>query len=580
MDQHRKKNISKQKSAAVTKTPARVNDGKWSYYLSLAIIALSAWFAMSYALKCGFVNYDDNLYVYGNLKIRNLSLQSFASFFTGNTGQYPPLVMLMFSALYSLSGPDPSVYHLANLIFHVANAVLLFYLASRLNLGQIAATVAAVLFGAHPLHVESVAWITELKDVQYTFFFLAGLLSYLRYRNDAGRLRYYYLSLALFILSCLSKGMAVVFPVALLLTDYYLDGSIPKRRWLEKIPFLAVALLWGILTLVTQESMGAVGSTGYFLPRNILLAAYGLMFYMVKMFVPVNLAAFYPLPAGSGFSLPAVYYAALAAVTGLGILVFYFRKYRILVFGFLFYAVNLLLVLQMIPVGTAVTADRYFYLSSVGLFLLIGAGCDYIYGNLKKFRLPILISGLALMLLMVRVSYRQATTWKDSITLWDNVLQDADSNPRYSLAYLNRGNAFGDAGNTDGAMNDYNRAIELDPRNADAYNNRGLIFAVNENYPEAEKDFSMALSIHPDQANALNNRGNVRRFLGDFSGAVEDFSNAIKYKPGYADAYSNRGIVYYISGDPGRACNDWQKAAELGSQAAASYIQQYCSGNK
>lgn len=555
----------------------------FSGFLRLAcifIILLLSFLAVHKSTGYGFVNYDDDVYVYNNPSIRQFDISSLVSFFTGNVGQYPPMVMVVFSLLYHLFGLEPAAYHITNIILHLANTLLVFLLASRLKPGIITATVAALLFGIHPLHIESVAWVTELKDVLYSFFFLCGLLCYFRYRNDAGRLRYYYLTLALFILSCLSKGMAVVFPVILVLIDYYLTRSFSGIRWVNKLPFFVIAAVWGIITILTQSEMGAVGHESYFLPRQILLASYGSMFYIIKMFVPLNLAAFYPLPQGTGFSLPPAYYISFAGMIALSAIVYRFRKSAILVFGLLFYMVNLALVLQIIPVGMAVTADRYFYLSSFGLFIIIGAGYEWMFNKYRKQRFVLIAAAIIIISSLIVLSNHQTNYWRSSISLWDNVLKNADANPGYSVAYLNRGNARSDAGDIDGAYSDYSKAIELKPDKAEAFNNRGMILAMRKEFEAAQNDFDKALSIFPDFANALNNRGNVRRSLGNLQGALDDYSLAIQYKPAYADAYSNRGIIYFLSGDMQSACNDWKKAAGLGSANASKYLQQYCDASE
>jgi hypothetical protein len=574
-----KKGKKLQKNSAKELAQPAGFSGKLRFVFLFIIIAMS-FLAVYKSAGYGFVNYDDDVYVYNNSSIREFGFSSLVSFFTGNVGQYPPSVMVVFSLLYHFFGLDPAAYHSINIIFHLANTLLVFFLVMKLRPGLITATVAALLFGIHPLHVESVAWITELKDVLYTFFFLAGLLSYLAYRNNSAKTRNYVFSLGFFILSCFSKGMAVVFPVILVLIDFYFEKSFLKIKWLNKLPFFVIAAAWGFITVFTQSQIGAVSNENYFLPRSILIVFYGSMFYIVKMFLPVNLSAFYPLPTGTGFSLPLVYYFSFAGIAGLTYLLYRFRKSVVFVFGTLFYLVNLALVLQIIPVGMAVTADRYFYLSSFGLFFIAGAGFEWMYNRYLQQRFIIISASIVISFSLIMLSNHQIAYWKSSISLWDNVLKNASTNHRYSVAFLNRGNARSDTGDMDGAIDDYSKAIGLDSRKAEAYNNRGMILAMRSNFEEAEMDFSKALSIFPDYATAFNNRGNVRRSLGNLSGALDDYSKAIMNKPGYADAYSNRGIVYFLTGDTLSACNDWQNAANLGSVNAKNYLQQYCSTSK
>ena len=384
-------------------------------YASLALIVLATLLSFGTVVRNGFVNFDDNIFIYENESIRNFSVSGIFSFFTGNIGQFPPLVLTIFTVLYHFFSLDPLPYHVVNLGLHVLNSLLVFLFAYRFDKRMLAALVAGMLFGIHPLHVESVAWATELKDVLYSFFFLLGLLGYQKYRLEEGKRKYLLYSLIWFMLSCLSKGMAVVFPLVLLVIDYFILGRISRKELLEKIPFFGIALIWGLMTFVTQQSLGAVdgsNSISYF--QRIFIAAYGILFYLVKLVMPLNLSAYYPFPFPSGGVLPWYFYITPLIVILLGIGVYFSGKFRkILLFGLLFYLINLLLVIQLIPVGMAVVGERYFYLSSVGLFLVMGIGIDQLIIFKPGLRtvtlifLVIVTTGLALL------SNKQVKVWEN-----------------------------------------------------------------------------------------------------------------------------------------------------------------------
>ncbi len=553
-------------------------NGKWQWYASLALIALFSCLAMWNSIYNGFVNYDDNIYIYENPAIRNFSIHGLMTFFSGNVGQYPPLVMIIYTTLHYYFKLDPLPYHTVNLALHVLNSLLVFLFIYNFDKRLIAALVAGLLFGVHPLHVESVAWATELKDVLYTFFFLLGLLAYQRYQLPFAKRKYLIFALLLFILSCFSKGMAVVFPLILLLMDYFKTQKISRKQLKEKIPFFVVAIAWGLITFITQQSMGATSSSdsiSWF--QRFFIASYGALFYIRKMFLPTELTAFYAFPINAGGSLPLIFYITPLIILVLCAAVYFSGKYRkALSFGLLFYIVNLLLVLQIIPVGMAVTADRYFYLSSVGLFFLAGFTIDTILEIKPKLKSSVLSAFVMITALLAVSTHTQVKTWENSISLWNNVVKDAGSFPGYALAFTNRGDARSDEQDFDGAIQDYNTAIRLNPMYIDAYNNRGLIKGLHRDYLGAKQDFDEAIRIRPDYAKAYNNRGNANRYLGDLAGALNDFNMAISIKPTYMDAYLNRGIIQYLSGNDMAACGDWMKVQQSGSKAADQLLNDYC----
>ncbi|MCK9617487.1 MAG: tetratricopeptide repeat protein [Lentimicrobiaceae bacterium] len=547
----------------------------YCYIFVFLIVALS-FLPMINALKCGFVNLDDNIYIYENSLIRHLSWNTFFNFFSGNIGQYPPLVMFIYSVIYHYFELNPFYYHFVNLLLHTCNSVLVFIFIYRFHHKLIAATITGLLFAVHPLHVESVVWATELKDVLYTFFFIGGLLAYQSYSFTNKKIKYLIISFFFFVFSCFSKGMAVVFPLILLLIDYLIDGKINWKKLPGKIPFFVFALFWGYLTFITQNETGAVGHINS-VAQRLFIACYGFLFYIVKMVVPINLSVFYPAKIQAGVSLPFIYLVSPVFLLMLILIVLYFAKYsHIIIFGFLFYLFTVILILQLIPVGFQVTAERYFYLSSVGLFMIVGYMIDYCIRYFKKHKYIILgVSGIVILLLAIKTD-RQTKIWKNSLSLWNNALYDAGNYSDYAFVYTNRGDAYGNLGDYNSALRDYSKAIELDPGFENALNNRGVIKGILRDYEGAKIDFDAVLALHPDYVKALNNRGNIYRFLGDFPHAFQDFSKAITIKPDYWDAYLNRGIISYFSGNLFSACADWKKIKNAGSPIADELLLKYC----
>lgn len=545
---------------------------------SVLLVAVFTWFTYQSSLWNGFVNYDDNLYIYENKDIQSLSWNNVLGFFSGNVGQYPPLTMIFFSLIYHLLGPEPTSFHVISLVLHVLNSLLVFLFIYRFDRRVLAAFVGGLLFGLHPMHVESVAWATELKDVLYTAFFLGGLLAYQSYQKAPHKRKFLFYSFVLFLFSCLSKGMAVVFPFVMILMDYYQSGRISRKQWIEKVPFFALSLTWGFLTLLTQQSMGALdGGSAVSGFDRIFIFFYGILSYLAKTLYPMNLSVFYPFPIAPGGGLPISIYLSVVGVILLGTVIYFAKRFRrILLFGAFFFLANLVLVLQLIPVGMAITADRYYYLSSVGLFFIFGYMLEELISHYPRLRTGLLSVMVCLLAGFASLTNSQLKTWENSVALWNKVLEKPGPYKGYALAYTNRGDAFADRNDFDAAIRDYDKALELNPEYVDALNNRGMIKGLKQQYAEAKQDFDAALAIRPDFAKALNNRGNANRFLGDAGAALADFDKAISIKPDYLDAYINRGIILYLVGDTLAACRDWKKVREAGSGAADQLLMDYC----
>jgi hypothetical protein len=327
------------------------------------------------AFHAGFVNWDDDDYVVKNFLIRDLSNLK-ALITTPVQGNYHPLTMISLAINYAISELDPSSYHLFNIVLHLLNVLLVFRLVFQLSKeNTLIAFTCALLFGVHPMHVESVAWVSERKDVVFTFFFLLGLMSYLKYSDansnnekSGASSRYYVLSLLFLVLSLSAKPAAVVFPVLLLCFDFLRGRKFALKLIIEKIPYFILALVFGLLTMQAQKTIGATGIEGFYsFGSRMFFGFYGYMMYFVKLIAPFDLAAFIPYPAVNQ-SLPIAYLISpLFFLLTLVLCIRTWKKYREITFAFAFYLVNLILVLQFIPVGSAIIADRYTYVPYIGI---------------------------------------------------------------------------------------------------------------------------------------------------------------------------------------------------------------------
>jgi tetratricopeptide (TPR) repeat protein len=522
--------------------------------LILAVIVFSPVFTSD------FVNWDDDFYV-----IKNLTIQSPGNL--GNIikepvlGNFHPVTMLSLAIDYWISDGKPQWFHTVNVMLHLLNIVLVFFFFYSFS-GQKkwVAAITALLFAIHPLHVESVAWISERKDLLYSAFFMGGLILYLNYLKN-NRLSVLSGVFILFLLSLLSKPAAAVFPLVLLAIDFYFSRLRQRRAYIEKIPFLILSILMGIITLHIQKMHGAYSDAGlYPFSSRFFFGNYGIMMYLVKTVFPFRLCAFYPFPAINA-ALPTVYYLSVLCTLSL-IIVFVIsvRKYKEIAFTLLFYALNLILVLQFFAVGNAVIADRYTYIPLLGPFFLAGFYIQR-YWDGKKGRIPYLSVALltAVVLVLVIISRKQASTWKDGGTLWDRAIEIAPS----SKAYANRGLIYKQNGDTKKALEMFSLAIHMDDNETDALINRANIYYSQQKFMAAIADYSRCIVVDPENDKAYANRGAAYLAIGLTDSALVDLNRAIEIDPASRNAYKNRGMLYLMTNRYREAIRDYSKHLSL-----------------
>ncbi|HTY09216.1 MAG TPA: tetratricopeptide repeat protein [Candidatus Edwardsbacteria bacterium] len=588
-------------------TAPAAGPSRWPLVLGLACILAAT--AVSYlpALRAGFTNYDDDLYVTDNRDLgRDAGPAIRAAFTTTYVGNFQPLTMLGYTAIHALAGLEPLPYHLANLGLHLANTVLVFVLIMMLAASGPAALLAAGLFALHPLHVESVAWVSQLKDVLYTFFLLAASVAYLRYKRTDAKQRWYGICLALFACSCLAKAMAAVFPLMLMAYDRIEGRQWDRRSILAKAPFFLVSIAVGIIAIAAQGH-ALHGSGGFPFYDRIVFAGYGLVFYLFRMLWPARLSAFYPYPVGAGKLLPPQFYAGMAAAVFLvWLFLWRWREHRMASGSAWLYVIGLLPVLQLVPVGDAVTADRYFYLSSIGVFLGLSWGAARLWerwrGSVRAQSIAV-VSVLALASLGF-VSHQRTRVWESGFTLFGDILDKYPNVPSaynnlgtlyahqgdtvraaamYTMAltldpdlpasWYNRGNLWYSAGQWDSACACYTRSLALDRSYVRAYDNRGAVLNRLGRDREALADFERALELEHDNVRAWANAGGIYLNQGRLEQARNHFERAIALDPGFAKAYLGRGIVRFHDGDLDGAIADL--SAYLRSDPASAIAHYY-----
>lgn len=536
------------------------------------------------SLQNGFVNWDDPKYVYENPLIRTLDLDfirwAFTSVYFSN---WHPLTMISYAVDYSIWGLNPLGYHLVNIIFHALNTFLAGVLAVKIieparKLSAFsafaAALVTALLFGIHPLHVESVAWISERKDVLSGFFFILSLIFYLRYAK-AGRLSCYILSLVSFLFALMSKPMAISLPAVLLIIDFFPLKRLSTLReasiaFLEKTPFFIAALFSVFMTLFAQRSTVASLES---IPFDMRLfgAAKAYAFYIVKVFVPVNLAPFYPYPLVidlTGFE----YLGSLIFLAGMTLLsIILIRRFRGLLSAWLYYLITLAPVIGIVQVGIQAAADRYMYLPSLSIFILLGwcAGV-LIEKNIKALNAAIAMLVAVSTILLTYLTVNQVSIWKDSLSLWDYEIKMYPESD--TVGYTNRGVVLSRMGDLDKALRDFNKAIEINPNYRDARYNRALALKTLGRYEESLIDLNRAIQVRPS-GEAHNNRGNVLKKLGNNLAALEDYRKAVELSPANGAFHFNLALALEEAGDIQGASRSAEEALLLGFKDAQGYLE-------
>jgi len=566
----------------------------YTKFLVCAAILLATYITFLPALDAEFTNWDDPKYILDNHIIKDLSWERTKAIFLDEerkSGLYAPLTYLSWAWEFDKVRLEPRQYHFDNVLLHLMNTALVFWLIFLIAGKRIeVAAITAALFGLHPMHVESVAWITERKDVLFTVFFLASMISYMYYcLKEKGKTKFFILSIILFLLSLLSKPAAVTLPIALLLVDYFSGRlikpiepgeerlSLIKRLFadkavlLEKIPFFAISLLWGYITINTTKSIAAEES--FSLLERTLFAFYGLTNYSYKLLVPLELSNFYPYPRLVGDRLPMIYYISPFIVMALTYLVYRSAAYtRTLVFGALFFFFSIALVLQFFPVGPNIVTDRYTYVPYIGLFFIIGQGYAYLQdqktGKLAALKMPVLLLLVAFIGYCSYLSTERCKVWKNSETLWTDVIAKF---PNTSEGYLNRGQYYTDTDQFDKALADYEVTLRLNPKSTLAYINRGNVFGRQGVFDLALENYSQAIKLTPTASKIYLNRGNVYGMQGLIDSSIADYTKAISLERNYLDAYINRAISYSKKRDFNNAFADFDMALRINPNSLKTY---------
>ena len=550
----------------------------WLVPVLIALVTVTAFLP---TLHNQFVSWDDDKNFLENPDYRGLAWTNLRWMWTTHLGHYIPLTWMTLGLDYLLWGMNPLGYHLTSLLLHAANAVVFFFIVRRIltlalpapsergHALTASAGVAALVFAIHPLRVESVAWVTERRDVLSGLFYLLTILMYLRACERGERRRgWYWLSVAVFICALLSKSMVVNLPVVLLILDVYplrrLGATIgwwskPARPvYVEKIPFVLLAAAACAVAVMAQSSVhAAVSLAKLSVPGRLAVSAYGLSFYLWKMVVPVNLSPLYELPptVNPGAMPFILSYGLVLATTA--IVLALRRRVPGLLAAWLAYIVVLSPILGIFQSGPQLAADRYSYLAGLGWAILAGAGLLSYWR-----RPPLLFTGLSACVLLGLgiLAWNQVQVWHDSEKLWTHSLA---TYPQSSIAEHNLGIVRADQGKLTEASEHYRRALQITPEYASAHNNWGAALAQQGKLAEASEHFRQALRIDPAFANARYALGMAFAQQGKLAEAVDHYRQALQIKPDHADAHNNLGNALAVQGKLAEASEHFRQALRI-----------------
>lgn len=367
------------------------------------------------SLSNGWTSWDDNIYVTDNPFITDISVNNLNTVFTRVLdGSYAPFTMVSYMIDYNIGVFNPKVYHATSLLLHLCNSSLVFWLVFQLSGNFIASFVAGVLFGIHPMHVESVAWISGRKDVLSMFFFLLSSISYLAFMK-AEKSKWLTVSFLFFLCAILSKVIVLTFPIILFLYDYHMKRPISSKMLIEKVPYAMTAGAFAVIGYFGQSSISAIKKTPN-LFENIIVALHGVVFYIEKLLLPINLSNLYPYPTVLTFK----FYLYAAICIAVCYVVWEKKNNTTVLFGSLFFFISLLPVLQFIRFSQIFAADRFTYFCYIGLFYIIGIYASRAFEKLNK--KVVLIACFIVTVFLSILTWNRCEVWKDNNSLWQDAL--------------------------------------------------------------------------------------------------------------------------------------------------------------
>lgn len=598
-------------------SPKAISNNKFDPYLLVAMLAAAILFLRSAGSE--ILNFDDNEYFTSYPEILKLSFGSIITYFKSYyVLMYQPLPVLSFAISYQLFKLDPTGHHIINIAFHLFNIYLVYKLVGKLFPDPFVKRCVALLFAIHPLAVEPVIWISCRSSMMYTCFYLLALLQYLRYRESESS-RELLICIGWFLLSLLSKVHAVTFPLAIVALEvFHFKASLSVKLILKLWPFWLLSLAFGLIALGNTETSENIGATlSFYQPIDyVFILSYELVWYLLKIILPLQLAPIYVYPIKTGGMLPMLYYAALPIIIALGIALFMLRKKAPwLLFGIVFFYLAMSVTFQIVPSRLFVVADRYGYLPNIGIFIVLALAFNAWINNKSGF-----LSGVsfkdkvpfALMAVLFVLAWNQTPIWANDISLGERIIEinpetpyiaraygivgkykrdklndpeaalvdfkkasDLDSTDmisRYQIALILQGK-----GDIEGAISMFRKAYKADRTSPMPYTDLGVLYTSMNRFNDAMQCADTALQSDKYFPNTLLLKAVCLLNTGKPKEAVAFLDLCIQKNPQFAPAYKNRGIIKINDlGDKTGACSDFNMAASLGDAESVGIIQNYC----
>ncbi len=537
------KKVKSKKQKAVRKDATK--KGFWNNrQLLLPILGILVFTGglFSTTLQYDFVNWDDPINILENPHLQTFDWQSVQGIFSSTViGNYNPLTILTFAVEKAIFGLNPMIFHLNNVLLHLVCVFLVYRIALLLNLSPIAAAIVAVLFGIHPMRVESVAWITERKDVLFGAFYLGAIFQYIRYLNTGRSNKKIYASIILlFVLSLFSKIQAVALPLSFLAIDYWFKRPINWQLILEKIPYFLLSIFVGILGIFLLSNEGSLEeiATFTFIDR-LFIGGYSYLIYLAKFIYPYAMSPLYAYPSSLGWQ----FYAGTAVSIGLvgGLFYAFTKGYRVLVFAFAFFTVNVFFMLQIIGAGQGFLADRFTYIPYLGLF--IGLAYAYEKGMANKSLATFLPIGMgAYLFLFVYMTWQQNKIWQNGERLWTSAI---NYDERAITPWINRADYYQDTKQLDLALRDYEKAVTIEPEKMTIYNSWGKTLFDKGQIQSAIEKYNIGINLLNPIGEIYINRGVAHAAQSNFTQALQDINKGLELDEDNTNGYLNRGLIHY-----------------------------------
>ncbi|HTB06987.1 MAG TPA: tetratricopeptide repeat protein [Bacteroidia bacterium] len=594
----------------------------WLLVISIALITFLCY---RYSLQNEFTHWDDNLYVEDNNYIKDLTPHNLKMILFHNitNAYYHPITILSLACNYHFSKMNPYSYYATNVVIHLLNTCIMFFLMllvletlTEKGYGEIRgkpwlAALGALLFGIHPMHVESVSWLADRKDVLYCFFYFLGLMAYIKYSKEE-KVKGFALVFLCYLCSLLSKPLAVVFPFSLFVLDVLLkrDKSnleiipilkpfyIVSRPFInilktplskraisvdnvakltaEKIPFFLISLCAGIWAFHDQKLSGAMNATHALnVLQRFMYAGYSFMIYAVKAFIPFDLSAYYPYP-NPAVPIPIIYYAA-PFISFLIVLIPIYMAYkaggkylRMVLFGIGFFFFNVMFVLQFVASGPAILAERYSYIAYFGLFTMVIYFISEIIEKRQSLKMPLQAGLVGFICLLTFITYGRVKTWHNTETLWRDVVNHSP----YPIPaeYENLGIYYANKGMIDSAFNNFKIAVDLHTPDASAYTNVANIYGMRKEYEKSIEAFNAALRIDSSDIDTYINQAITYSAMGRIDMALKDDEHAARISPDSPKLFENRAVNYLNDKQYDNAIADYNKLVQIDPNKALNYL--------